>query len=130
LSLSHSLAPRSSPPHTQLAASPLLPPLSLSQPPLPLPPVPSTPPRSLPTPHGILGSLPAHPPSPKTPDSRPLPTAQRLPSGTSASPLIHTGPPQTSPPSTPHASDTLAPVPLPLCTALLLPPLAPVPASR
>src|SRR5882762_6823908 len=117
-------------PHIPPAAS-LLPPPPAPPPPHPAPHLPSAAPlRSPPTQSGILVSSPADPHDPKTPGSRPSANAPDPRSGTSASPLPHTGPPQIVPPLIPRASNTPAPAPLPLrITPRSLPP-APAPGSR
>src|SRR6202030_197367 len=80
------------------------------------------PPRSPPIPPGILESSLDGPSVPKIPGCRAHATAPSTPSGTSASPPHYTDPLQISPPSSPPASHTLAPLLLPLCTTPPLPP--------
>src|ERR1700736_3732332 len=103
------------PPAASLPVHPLAPSL-----PRPVPAhVPAAPPRSLPTPRDIHGSLPGDRCVPETPGSHLHATVPDLRSGTSASPSLHTGPLRIVPPSTLPASNIPAPVPLPQCTALL-----------
>ena len=90
----------------------------------------STPPRSLPTPPGIRVSSPDRLNVPGNPASRPLSTSPGLPSGTSVSRSLRTGPPRISPTSILHASNNLAPTPLPRCIVPRTHPSVPVAGSR